>query len=169
MKVGLELAFDEAALLRLANWLANENRLIFEGNPELPGLYESGIIYESEKDELWADYINTLLKGKEDCDALAAIRAGELQARGWRALSPTRGDYGARLARDLRLHHIPGRVVFRTKVDKGESGLYHCIVKYHVGPYTFYDDPSARLGMYGGKVDKRQPIIRNPDVREFVH
>lgn len=171
MKISIELAFDEPAALRLLNWLAFENKLILRQMPDLPGLYETHVHYEPEKDEEWADYLNLLWKGKEDCDALAAARAGELMARGWRALSGRRGDCGWKLARDLRLRSIPAKVILRTRVEPGQSGMYHCIVKYWVGGKVCYDDPSARLGMYTGGVvtaeTLRQPVIYPPDVHQF--
>lgn len=172
MKIAVELAFGEGAALRLLNWLAHENKLIFLEKPDLPGLYEAGVHYEPEKEEEWADYLNLLLKKHEDCDALAAARAGELMARGYRALSARRGDCGARLARDLRLQHIRAKVILRTRVDPGDTGMYHCIVKYWVGTRACYDDPSIRLGMHTGGVvtdqTLRQPIILPPDIHQMV-
>ena len=178
MDITVELAFDEGATLRLLNWLAHENKLIFRMRPDLPGLYASGVKYHPDLDgrgrakERFADVLNMYLKGHEDCDSLAAGRAGELMARGWRALDPARGDYGARLARDLRLAHIPAKVILRTRVAPGQSGLYHCIVKYRVLNRTFYDDPSIRLGMRtGGVVSEmtlRQPVLERPRIRQLV-
>lgn len=164
MKILIELAFDEAGCIRLLNWLAGENRRILLANPRLPGLYELGVLYHIEDRETWADYLNLMMKRFEDCDSLAAARAGEIQARGWRALNLQRGDHGAIAARRLGLHRIPAKVILRTETRPGQSGLYHCLVKYVVAGRIYYDDPSARLGMYGGRVDLRQPLIRRPDV-----
>lgn len=173
MRIIVELAFDEAAALRLLNWLAGENARIFLSHPGLPGLYESGVRYKPEKDEEWADYINLLLKGHEDCDALAAARAGELMARGAHALSRERGDYGAKEAWRLGLEHIRAKVILRTRIEPGETGLYHCIVKYWVGGRAFYDDPSARLGMWTrGRVSRRtlqQPRLKAPVYYEYLN
>jgi len=163
VRIVVELAFEEGAALRLLNWLAGENRRILQGMPELPGLYESHVVYRPEEEEEWADYLNLLLKGYEDCDALAAARAGELMARGYRALDPARGDGGAVVAHDLRLRSIPAKVILRTRVNPGESGLYHCIVKYWVAGRRYYDDPSIRLGMHtDGIVTTR--TLRQPRV-----
>lgn len=173
MRIIVELAFDEAAALRLLNWLAQENARIFLSHPNLPGLYQSGVKYKPERDEEWADYINLLLKGHEDCDALAAARAGELMARGAEALSLDAGDYGARRARELGLRHIRAKVILRTRLEPGETGLYHCIVKYWVDGRVFYDDPSARLGMWtGGRVTRQtlnQPTMKQPVYYEYLH
>lgn len=159
MRIAVELAFDEQAAVRLLNWLAGENRRIFWLNRSLPNLYDSGIVYRREVEEVWSDVINTLLQGHEDCDALAAYRAGELQARGAAALSIARGDSGARKAKRMGLRHIDARVVLRTRSDIGRPGLYHCIVKYRVGRRWYYDDPSIRLGMRG-YINLRQPDIQ---------
>lgn len=159
MRIAVELAFDEFGAVRLLNWLARENAQIYRSEPDLAGLYESGVRYEREKEETWSDVINMYLAGHEDCDALSAARAGELMARGYRALNPRLGDHGAALARKLNLKRIPAQAVIRTRTDRGQpGGLYHCIVKYQVGDRIYYDDPSARLGMYGYK-DLSQPLV----------
>ncbi len=174
MKIQIEMAFDEGGALRLLEWLTEENRLIYLQQPELLGMYSSNLRYKKDQhrgcdgtvqpQEQFADVINMYMKGGEDCDSLAAGRAGELRARGWRALNPARGDSGAVEARRLGLRSIPAKVILRTRAAKGEPGLYHCIVKYPVGGRIYYDDPSARLGMYGGRVDLRQPFVPRPDV-----
>lgn len=162
MLIAVELAFEEKAAVRLLNWLANENRIIFLERPDLPGLYESGVRYKREKVETWSDYLNLLMQGHEDCDALAAARAGELMARGYRALSLSRRDSGAAEARQLKLERIKAEVVLRTRAEKTKGGMYHCIVRYRIGRKWYYDDPSARLGMYG-YVDMRQPKLATVD------
>lgn len=145
MQIMMNLAFSEQSALRLLNWLALENRIIIEANPQLPLLYDSHIRYGLEKNgEIWSDYIQTLLKGEEDCDSLAAIRAGELMARGWTAMRP--GDEGYVLAQSLRPGHIPAEVMITTW-DNKRGGSYHCITRYKISGHWFRDDPSERLGM----------------------
>ncbi len=172
MDIKVQLAFNEDAALRLLNWLARENALIFRtmdaraaerGERSLPGLYESGVRYEVEKVEVWSDYLNLLAQRHEDCDALAAARAGELLARGWRALRPHDprdpmrypGDGGyelvASMAPEARPDVIPAEVMLTTPTQKGRPGLYHCIVRYRIAGRWFRDDPSARLGMLDGQ------------------
>jgi len=150
MRIALDLAFDENAAVRLLNWLALENARILRRYPNLPGLYESGVRYQREKGEIWKDYLNLLRTRWEDCDGLAAARAGEIMARGWRALGPE--DAGYPLARNLRPRGIYAEVFLRTRAVKGESGVYHCLVQYAMqdrrGRWHWYeDDPSERLGM----------------------
>ena len=164
MDIVVQLAFDEPAALRLLNWLALENARIFrvydaraarKGERPLPGLYQSGVYYEPEEGEIWADYLNLLMEGHEDCDGLAAARAGELIARGWQALRPMNpqnpvvfpGDEGFSLAQRLRPQSIRAQVMLTTRTMNGRPGLYHCIVRYWIGGREFRDDPSARLGM----------------------
>lgn len=178
MDITVELAFDEGGALRLLNWLAHEDKRIYRMRPDLPGLYASGVRYHPDQDgsgeakERFADVLNMYLKGHEDCDSLAAARAGELMARGWRALDPSRGDYGAKTARRLRLNSVPAKVILRTRVDPGQSGMYHCLVKYRVLNRVFYDDPSIRLGMRtNGAISAmtlRQPVLERPRIRQLI-
>ena len=147
MRIALKLAFDERAAVRLLNWLARENVELLTIRPDIPLLYESGVIYRRERDETWSDALNTLAQGWEDCDALSAWRAGELMARGYKALSS--GDGGYKRAKRDRLKHIEAEVFLRTRAPEGRTGLYHCLVRYRVGKRWYRDDPSARLGMYG--------------------
>jgi hypothetical protein len=147
MRIGIELAFDEWGALRLLNWLANENAILLRSMPELPLLYDSGVVYRREKDETWCDFLNLIWQGHEDCDGLAAARAGELKAKGWKALRP--GELGYREAQRLRPESIDAEVFLRTRAPQGRTGLYHCLVHYSIGGAWFQDDPSARLGMYG--------------------
>ena len=149
MRIAVKLAFDEDAAVRLLNWLAQENAIILRARPDLPLLYDAGVRYEREVDETWCDYINLLLQGHEDCDGLAAARAGELIARGVSAMTPT--DQGYREAVRRRLTSIRAEVMLRTRTPKNRPGLYHCIVRYRIGDRWYRDDPSARLGMYGDR------------------
>ncbi len=145
MKIAVKLAFDEGGAVRLLNWLANENAIIMRARPDLPGLYESGVRYRREADETWCDYLNLLAAGHEDCDGLAAARASELIARGWRALGSS--DPGYAEAHLRRLTSIHAEVLLLTSSDQHRPGQYHCIVRYRVGRSWHRDDPSARLGM----------------------
>lgn len=155
MKIAVKLAFDEQAALRLLNWLARENAIILRAQPDLPLLYDSGVFYQRETDETWCDFLNMLAQGHEDCDGLAAARAGELIARGHNALRP--GDAGFTQAQRLRPATIPAEVMLTTRSRPEAPGLYHCIVRYRVGRSWHRDDPSARLGMNGGRID---PLVR---------
>ena len=141
----MKLAFDEKAAVRLLNWLARENAIILRSRPDLPRLYDAGVVYRRERDETWCDYLNLLAEGHEDCDGLAAARAGELLAVGWRALR--QGDGGYVDARRRRPATIPAEVLLLTTSDGRSPGQYHCIVRYRVGRRWYRDDPSARLGM----------------------
>jgi hypothetical protein len=106
-------------------------------------------------DETWCDYLNMLAQGHEDCDGLAAARAGELLARGAGALRP--GEEGYAEARRAGLSTIPAEVMLTTRSRPEAPGLYHCIVRYRVGRTWLRDDPSARLGMHGGRID---PLVK---------
>ena len=165
MNITVALAFSEIDAVSLLNWLARVNRRILRENPELPGLYQSGVVYKRETEETWSDYLNLLAQGWEDCDSLAAARAGELLARGWRALR--RGDGGYDEARRRRLRSIPAEVFLRTRTKPDVPGLYHCLVRYRVGARWHLDDPSARLGMLdqrlnGPEVAQRLALQQQP-------
>lgn len=141
------LSFHEGAALRLLNWLAMENALIHQAQPGLPLLYDSGVVYVRDDRETWSDYLYILAANQDDCDGLAAARAGELLAFGTQAIRP--GDEGYEAARAQPLDTIPAEVLLLTLAAPGEAGLYHCIVRYAIGGRWYRDDPSARLGMNG--------------------
>ena len=147
MQIAVKLAFEEQAMVRLLNWLAQENAIILRQNAGLPLLYDSGVVYRREKRETWCDYLNMLIQGHEDCDGLAAARAGELMSKGWRALR--QGDGGWEDAVRLRPNRIFSEVMLRTSSGPDGGGLYHCLVHYRVNGRWYRDDPSARLGMNG--------------------
>lgn len=147
MSILVKLTKSEKGLVHLLNFLAQHNARLLEERPDLPLLYESGVRYEREYPEAWLDYLAMLEQGHEDCDGLAAARAGELLARGWRAMSPEDGGYA--LAMRLQPESIPAWVVLRTRGQHGaKAGMYHCVVLYRVGETWWRDDPSARLGMF---------------------
>lgn len=150
--------FDEGEAVSLLNWMARHNRRVLVKNPDFPGLYESGVRYEREEVETWLDYTELLVQGHEDCDGLAAARAGELLARGWRALHQGEGGFAA--ARELRLGSIVAEVVLATRTLPGEHGLYHCIVRYVVDGRVYWDDPSARLGMLDRRLSAQETQLR---------
>ena len=146
MPILVKLTKSEKGLVHLLNFLAEHNARLLEERPDLPLLYESGVRYQREWPEAWLDFLAMLEQGHEDCDGLAAARACELRARGWRAMSPE--DGGFELAQRLRPATIPAWVVLRTRGAHGKPGMYHCIVLYRLGETWWRDDPSARLGMF---------------------
>ena len=154
MDIKVALTFNERDAVSLLNWLARCDARLIREQPKLPRLYDSRVVYEREEEETWSDYIQLLAQGHEDCDALAAARAGELMARGWTALSPD--DPGYAEARAARLTTIPAEVALTTQVRPGAHGLYHCVVRYVVAGTVWFDDPSARLGMLPERLDGRE-------------
>lgn len=109
----------------------------------LPPLYRSGVKYKPEgSPELWWDAEEILRNGHDDCEGLAAYRAGELINRG----------YDARVY--CRLVQTPSK-------EMGGSGkpggrLFHAVTMIY-GPdgkalrtkegHRMIDDPSMRLSM----------------------
>lgn len=144
--IEMRLTKAEEGLVELLNYVARHNARLLVERPDLPLLYESGVVYEREEREVWCDFLAMLEQGHEDCDGLSAARAGELMAWGWEAMTPE--DGGWELAQVLRPARIPAWVFLRTRGAKGQPNLYHCIVLYRVGNTYWLDDPSARLGMF---------------------
>lgn len=154
MIIRVALTFNERDAVSLLNWLARCNARLLRERPSLPALYDSSVVYEREEEELWSDYIQLLAQGHEDCDALAAARAGELIARGWKALAPS--DPGYADARGAGVSTISAEVALTTALRPGEHGLYHCVVRYEVDGTVYFDDPSARLGMLEERLTGRE-------------
>jgi hypothetical protein len=159
--IRISFGLGEKQSCRLLNWLVWWNRQVLRLMPEIPLLYQSDVYYQRESEETWSDSFFLHLQGWEDCDALAATRAAELWTRGWRALEPDEPGYAE--ARALGLNSIEAEVVLRTR----NGVLYHCIVRYKVGTTYYYDDPSARLGMFGGKRKSSQFV--QTYLRSFFH
>lgn len=95
----------------------------------LPGIYASGVRYKVEGlPELWWDAEQILSAGHDDCEGLAAYRAGELIAQG-----------------------IPADVYTRRVQIPGGSPyhrVFHAVTRIQrPGKPVVYDDPSVRLGM----------------------
>lgn len=157
LTIRLGLVKSERGIVNLLQWLARHNAELLRERCDLPLLYDSGVYYQREDEETFLDYVNLLEQGHEDCDGLAAARAGELIARGYRALRPE--DGGFELAQRLRPESIPAWVQLRTRGSHGASNLYHCIVLYRVGHEAWNDDPSARLGMFA---EPRNPYNTRP-------
>lgn len=107
----------------------------------LPLLYQSGVVYKTEgTPELWWDAEEILRNGHDDCEGLAAFRAGELLA----GADPS--DYtGGPLEADVFTRYIP--------TPGGVGRLFHAITRVKVpddsvaGWSPKFDDPSVRLGM----------------------
>lgn len=154
MDIILRFTFGERDAVSLLCWLGRCNARLIAERPDLPGLYASGVRYEREAVETWCDYVQLLAQKWEDCDGLAAARMGELLARGWRALSPGEGGYSD--AKRLKLKRIHAEVSLTTRVEPGEHGQYHCVVRYVVNGKEYWDDPSARLGMLPNRVTARE-------------
>lgn len=151
MLIALKMNFAEEGVLRLLQALAEHNAELIRRSPGLPLLYDSCVVYKREQDETFCDFPNMLHQLEEDCDGLAAARAGELMARGYKALRE--GDGGYEVASRLKLSTIPAQVMLTTHTSPGTPGLYHCIVRYWVKGVAYRDDPSARLGMVQNRVD----------------
>lgn len=111
----------------------NARRILKKG---LPRLYKSGVVYQNEgSPELWWDCEEILRNGHDDCEGLAAYRAGELMA----------------------LEDTPARVHTRfiqAPPSMGGGRIFHAVTEVDVPDDTKaggirheYDDPSARLGM----------------------
>lgn len=148
MQVQLLIDFRPERVLPWFNTMAVHNADLMLEKPGLPLLYDSGVIYAREDQERFSDYVEMLKSGQEDCDSLAPARAGELIARGWRALRA--GDGGYTLATELRPRTIESRCFISTSSPVDDPApLFHVEVEYWIDGRRFTDDPSERLGMNG--------------------
>lgn len=110
----------------------------------LPPLYESGVRYHTERkvdgrtQELWNDYLSMLDERFDDCESLAAVRAGEFINEG------LDGRVRCRLVK----RPSPDRGLFTGQRRTGGGRLFHAVaaVRKSDGSWA-YDDPSAMLGM----------------------
>ena len=145
--------WDEQEVLRQLQQLARRNARWLRLNRSTPLLYDSGVIYRTEAEETFRDVYNTLKNGDEDCDSLAAWRAGEILARGSAAFAP--GDPGWSAVRRSGVKTtIPAEVMLTTRARAGTTGnMYHAIVRYQVNGKWIEEDPSERLGMRRDTVD----------------
>ena len=141
-RVLVECGWSPERMVRLLNWLRDENVGLLP-TAKLPLLYDSHVVYVTETIEKLSDATYVHAAGQDDCDSLAAWRAAELLVYGAQALAP--GDDGYELAQRLGLRSIDAQVV----LQKQDQLLYHAVVRYRVGPDSFIDDPSAKLGMLG--------------------
>jgi hypothetical protein len=108
----------------------NARRIKSQG---LPRLYESGVRYKTEgSPELWWDAEEILSHGHDDCEGLAAYRAGELINAGHDASVYTR--------------LIKGPAESMGGAPKGR--LFHAVTQVRQPDGSLvYEDPSAILGM----------------------
>lgn len=111
----------EAEALKLVDvWLMalsiqDEYWLRHVGAPEL---YQSGVIYRDEPDDIWSDVPAVLEDRSGDCEDFAAWRAAELRLRGFDAVPFAR-------------------------LESTSPVLYHALVRTPWG----IEDPSVVLGM----------------------
>ena len=154
MNIKVALTFNERDAVSLLNWLARCNARLLRERPSLPLLYATSVKYGREEEETWSDYIQLLAQGWEDCDALAAARAGELIARGWKALSPRDPGYAA--AKATGLTTIPAEVALTTSVRKASTGSTTASSATSSTAPPGSTTPRARLGMLPERLDGRQ-------------
>lgn len=121
-------------LLWLLEALAQIDRVYLEIHPEIPPLYETGVVYRPEKGEIFRDVYHILEDGCGDCDCLSSWRVAELRIAGVNAHS---------------------YIKWRKEIDRW---VYHALVWL---PGGRIEDPSLALGMGGGKIVKR-PIYVSP-------
>lgn len=94
------------------------NGIYLRSHPDTPGIYESGVRYQRERDkEEWRTIPIALARRAGDCEDLAAWRAAELRCAGIQA---------------------------RAIVYKAAPRVWHCVVSL---PDGTTEDPSRALGM----------------------
>lgn len=125
----LTLDDDEALPVREVNTAIARHNAYRIKKKGLPGIYESGVRYKVEGlPELWWDAEQILSAGHDDCEGLAAYRAGELLAQGIQADVYTRRV------------QMPG--------GSPHHRIFHAVTRIQQPDKPVrYDDPSVRLGM----------------------
>ena len=123
---------DVSAITLVGNRMAKHNAQIMALGL-VPPLYRSGVRYKIEgAPEKWMDAIEANIQGFDDCEGLAAYRAGELQRDGYDA--------------SVAVREIPTQAA--AGMGGGGGKLYHAITEIKMPDgKVVYDDPSARLGM----------------------
>lgn len=127
----LDIDDDASAVVDIGDAIARHNAgQVRRG--EVPRLYESGVRYVTEgSPEQWLDAREIVRVGADDCEGLAAYRAGELLANGVEA---------GVAVRKIDAPNVMG--------GTGRGRLFHAITKVRgPGGKVLYDDPSANLGM----------------------
>lgn len=125
---------DAIALHNAHQRLASRGQTGDNWKREIPSLYKSGVVYKVEgSPEIWKDARETLIDGHDDCEGLAAYRAG-----------------------DLLLDHDTLAQVWTRQISRPEafpSGtkparLFHAVTRFEDAQGKIqFDDPSRRLGM----------------------
>jgi hypothetical protein len=151
----VHIAWNEQEVLRFLNLIGRINaRIIRAARGRIPQLYDSGVIYKTEEVETFSGVERILEVGEEDCDGLAPYRMGEVLALGSAAIRA--GDPGYAASRKHPARSYPAEVLLTSRTPPGVRGMHHAITRYRIGGTWFEDDPSARLGMRGNKID---PIV----------
>ena len=124
---------DSAYAVRDVNTAIAKHNARRMRSQDLPLLYESGVRYQTEgSPELWWDAEEILSHGHDDCEGLAAYRAGELINAGHEAEVYT------------RLINGPAS----TMGGGPRSRLFHAVTRVrNPNGSLVYDDPSMVLGM----------------------
>src|SRR5262245_59360421 len=80
---GRSIPLNRRILQLLLEALTEVNCAILATHPDLPTLYESGILYRRESigQEDWCDVVELLRLGFGDCEDLSCYRAAELRVR----------------------------------------------------------------------------------------
>jgi hypothetical protein len=129
----MELTIDDdiaQPVREIGDAIARHNARMIE-QMGLPKLYDSKVRYQTEGPEKWWDAPEIIMQGHDDCEGLAAYRAGELRLDGHDARVWT------------RLIHKPSKVMG----GSGKDGrLFHAITRVDFPNGTHaYDDPSTRV------------------------
>lgn len=115
--------------------LTRVNQLLLRTNATpIPPLYQSGVRYRRERDDVWKHCLDVIRDGWGDCEDLACWRAAELRQSG-----------------------KPARV----RVYKSAPHLWHVVVQ--IGDSNVCEDPSRMLGMKGGESPMRRNYIGADD------
>ncbi len=155
-------------LLYAMEGMVRANQDYLRAHPETPLLYNSKVIYQREPPgkEEWCDIPTILEAGWGDCEDLAGWLVAELRerfkipSRPFLRFRKSGGEYHYHALLILP-HHYQNKAVTHPVTGvplidptTGKTATERCPI--FAGPYSefVFEDPSARLGMYAGRINR---------------
>jgi hypothetical protein len=164
---GEDHRLSQNKLLYALEGMVRANQDYLRAYPETPLLYRSGIRYQREPDgqEEWCDIPNIIAAGWGDCEDLAAWLVAELRekfkmpARPFLRFRKKAGEFHYHALLTIPHHYVwkpvmhPQKNIPLLDPQTGRPAAMRApVFTGKMGEFVF-EDPSARLGMYGGKTN----------------
>lgn len=187
---GEDHKLSQQKLLYAYEAMVRGNQEYLEAHPSTPLLYESGVRYQVEPPghEDWADIPNVIRQGWGDCEDLGGWLTAELRqvfkipAKPFLRWRRSGNEYHYHALLILPAYWIWDFEIVRVRDPSRPGGLMTAINPQTGGPVVrrcrrpiyekpgggfVFEDPSARLGMYGGQTNVtgayREIVLRGQD------